>query len=194
MTTIIKEGLDYHDLKGQIEPRVSVDEYAAQMGDDSAIVTLTFIVNSKLAAEDLVSWLEIGYDYVIDASVSDGELEPGKWLVFVEMKRRSNVPNKIVDILKDLETLTDRKVDQYEVIVDNKPHKAEVDSLKQAIILSPLEYEGKKQDQEKDEEEVEKQEGDEELNEMRSIAGLQTKKIYKDIDEEIRKYISGAGL
>lgn len=193
MKQIIKEGLDYHDLKGQIEPRVSVDEYAAQMGDDSAIVTLTFIVNSKLAAEDLVSWLEIGYDYVIDASVSDGELEPGKWLVFVEMKRRSNVPNKIVDILKDLETLTDRKVDQYEVVVDNKPHKAEVDSLKQAIILSPLEYEGKKQNQEKDEE-VENQEGDEELNEMRSIAGLQTKKIYKNIDEEIRKYISGAGL
>lgn len=191
MKQIIKEGLDYHDLKGQIEPKVSVDEYAAQMGDDSAIVTLTFIVNSKLAAEDLVSWLEIGYDYVIDASVSEGELEPGKWLVFVEMKRRSNVPNKIVDILKDLETLTDRKVDQYEVMVDNKPHKADVDSLKQAIILSPLEYDSKKTDQE---DEPESQEGDEELNEMRSIAGLQTKKIYKDIDEEIKKYISNAGL
>lgn len=191
MTTIIKEGLDYHDLKGQIEPRVSVDEYAAQMGDDSAIVTLTFIVNSKLAAEDLVSWLEIGYDYVIDASVSDGELEPGKWLVFVEMKRRSNVPNKIVDILKDLETLTARKVDQYEVVVDNKPHKADVETLKQAIILTPLEYDDKKTEQDK---EVEKQEGDEELNEMRSIAGLETKKIYKNIDEEIKKYISNAGL
>ncbi len=190
MTKIITEGLDYHDLKGQVEPRVSVDEYAAQMGDDSAIVTLAFIVNSKLAAEDLVSWLEIGYDYVIDASVSDGELEPGKWLVFVEMKRRSNVPNKIVDILKDLETLTDMKVDQYEVMVDNKPHKADIDSLKQAIILSPLEYDSKKTDQE----EPKNQEGDEELNEMRSIAGLPAKKLYKDIDEEIKRYISGAGL
>lgn len=192
MTTIITEGLDYHDLKGQIEPRVSIDEYAAQMGDDSAIVTLTFIVNSKLAAEDLVSWLEIGYDYVIDASVSEGELEPGKWLVFVEMKRRSNVPNKIVDILKDLETLTDRKVDEYEIMIDNKLHKADVDSLKQSMILSPLEYDSKKTDQEENEEQ--NKESDKELNEMRSIAGLPAKKLYKDIDEEIKKYINGAGL
>ena len=92
----LNEGLDYHDMKGQIDPIISVDEYTAKMGKDSEIVTLAFVTNSKLSAKDLVSWLEIGYDFVLDASVSEGELEPGKWVVFVEMKRRSNVPEKII--------------------------------------------------------------------------------------------------
>ena len=43
---ILTEGLDYHDMKGQIDPRVSVDEYAAKMGEDSEIVTLTLILKS----------------------------------------------------------------------------------------------------------------------------------------------------
>ena len=83
----LTEGLDYHDMKGQIDPKVSIDEYAAKMGEDSEIVTMTFILKSKGAAKDLVSWLEIGYDFILDASVSEGELEPGKWLVFVEIGR-----------------------------------------------------------------------------------------------------------
>lgn len=176
----LNEGLDYHDMKNMIEPIVSVDEYAARMGDDSEVVTLSFIVKNKAAAEDLVSWLELGYDYILDASVSEGELEPNKWLVFVEMKRRSNVPNKIIEILNDLETLTDLKLKDYEVKVDDHTHDANVDVLKQVIILSPGQYK------------IEKDNADE-LNEMRQIAGLSNKNIH-NIDEEIRKYISNAGL
>lgn len=176
----LNEGLDYHDMKNMIEPIVSVDEYAARMGDDSEVVTLSFIVKNKAAAEDLVSWLELGYDFILDASVSEGELEPNKWLVFVEMKRRSNVPNKIIEILNDLETLTDLKLKDYEVKVDDHTHDANVDVLKQVIILSPGQYK------------IEKDNADE-LNEMRQIAGLSNKNIH-NIDEEIRKYISNAGL
>ena len=176
----LNEGLDYHDMKGQIDPKVSIDEYAAKMGEDSEIVTMTFILKSKEAAKDLVSWLEIGYDYILDASVSDGELEPSKWLVFVEMKRRSNVPEKIVQILKDLETLTDRDVKDYVLKVNDEEYDADSDILKQVVILSPNQYRKEKGE-------------DEELNEMRNIAGLSTKNTY-DIDEEIKKYISNAGL
>lgn len=177
----LNEGLDYHDMKGQIDPKVSVDEYAAKMGEDSEIVTLTFIVKSKEAAKDLVSWLEIGYDYILDASVSDGELEPGKWLVFVEMKRRSNVPEKIIQILKDLKTLTDRDVKDYVLKINDEEYDAEEDMLKQVMILSPNQYKKEKGE-------------DEELNEMRNIAGLKTKNVFDDIDSEIKKYIRLANI
>lgn len=177
----LNEGLDYHDMKGQIDPKVSVDEYAAKMGEDSQIVTLTFILKNKEAAKDLVSWLEIGYDYILDASVSDGEVEPGKWLVFVEMKRRSNVPEKIVQILKDLQTLTDRDVKEYVLKINDEEYDANEDVLKQVIILNPREYEREKGE-------------DEELNEMRQIAGLPNKKVYTDIDMEIKDYMNKAGL
>lgn len=175
----LNEGLDYHDMKGQVEPKLSVDEYAAKMGDDSDIVTLSFVTKSKLAAKDLVSWLEIGYDYILDASVSEGELEPGKWVVFVEMKRRSNIPEKIVQILSDLETLTELDVKDWTVVANDEEYEADADVLKQVLILSPGDYK--------------KSKGDEELNEMRQIAGLDNKNIY-NIDDEIRKYITNAGL
>lgn len=184
MASILKEGLDYHDMIGQLNPTVTVDEYAAKMGEDSNIVTLTFVVSSKLAADDLVNWLELGYDYVLDASVSDGELEPGKWLVFVEMKRRSNIPQKIVQLLEDLQTLTDLSLEDWKVKVNDETYKAEADVLKNHIILSPSDY----KKQESSEEEL-----NDELNEMRTIAGLKTKNQYS-VDDEIKKYISNAGL
>ena len=181
ITMKLTEGLDYQDMKGQVTPKITVDEYAAKMGEDSDIVTLTFLVNSKLAAEDLVAWLEIGYDFILDASVSDGEVKPGKWLVFVEMKRRSNVPEKICTILKDLKTLTDLELKDWTVFVDEHGHDADVEVLKQVMILSPNEYKSQKGEEE------------EGLNEMRKIAGLPNKNVH-DIDEEIRKYITNAGM
>lgn len=174
------EGLDYHDMKGQIVPLVSVDEYAAKMGDDSDIVTLAFILKSQLAAKDLTSWLEIGYDFILDASVSEGELEPGKWLVFAEMKRRSNIPDKIIQILTDLKTLNDLDVEDYKIKVKEKEYKPDTSILKQVIVLSPSEYKIDTEDQI-------------ELNEMRNLAGLDYKNIH-EIDQEIRKYITNAGL
>ena len=180
MNQQLNEGLDYHDMKNMIDPIISVDEYAARMGDDSDVVTLSFIVTSHLAADDLVSWLELGYDFILDASVSEGELEPGKWVVFVEMKRRSNVPNKIIEILKDLETLTDLSLKDWEVKVDDHTHDANLDILKQVIITNPSQYKIEKGNEE-------------ELNEMRQIAGLDNKKVH-EIDDEIRKFITNAGL
>lgn len=176
----LNEGLDYHDLVGQVRSKITVDEYSAKMGEDSAVVTITFIVNSKLAAEDLVSWLEIGYDFVLDASVSEGEIEPGRYLVFVEMNRRSSVPGRIIEILKDLETLTDLPLTDWTVVVNDEEYDADEDTLKQVILLSPHDYRAKK-------------ENEEELNEFRSIAGLATKPIYED-DAYIRSIKSLAGL
>jgi hypothetical protein len=187
MNQIINEGMDYHDMKGQINPVVSIDEYSAKMGDDSDIVTITFITNSKLSAEDLVSWLELGYDFILDASVSEGELSQGKWLVFVEMKRRSNVPDKLMEILSDLETLTDKPIDKYKIKINDKLFDADKNLIKNNMILTPADYNLNNK---------EEKEADEELNDFREIAGLPSKKIYnKDtLDEEIRKYISNAGL
>jgi hypothetical protein len=90
--TILNEGLDHHDLEGQMIPTVTVDEYAAHMGNDSEIVTLAFTIKSEAAGNDLVDWFERGYDFVLDAQVSEGEVKPGQYLVFVEMNRRSSVP------------------------------------------------------------------------------------------------------
>lgn len=180
MKQLLNEGLDYHDMINQIEPKITVDEYAAKMGKDSDIVTLTFVVNSKLAGDDLVGWLERGYDFILDASVSEGEIEPGKYLVFAEMNRRSMVPERIVNILSDLETLTELKLTDWTISVDDETHDADADILKQVMVLSPLEYKKTK-------------EKEEELNEYRELSGLETKKLH--IDDEYTKHLKAlAGM
>lgn len=182
---IINEGLDYQDLVGQLEPTVSVDEYSAKMGKDSDIVTLAFIVNSEAAGNDLVDWFERGYDYVLDASLSDGELKPGKHLVFVELDRRSKVPERICQLLDDLFTLTDLPLEDWTVQIDEQDYNADPTIIKQHITISPHEY--------RESEEME--ESEEELNEMREIAGLPHKDVHvKNVDPELKAFLNIAGL
>lgn len=177
----ITEGLDFHDMEGQIEPTVTVDEYEAKMGEDSDIVTLAFTVKSEEAGNDLVDWFERGYDWVIDSSLSEGEIEVGKYLVFVELNRRSTVPARIIELLKDLKTLTALKTTEWTVQVNGEDYDADENVLKQVIITNPNVY---------------KQENssDKELNEMREIAGIESKPVHQEQDEYIKNIKAMAGM
>ena len=179
--TIIKESLDHMDMVGQIEPKLSIDEYAAKMGPDNEVVTLAFIVRSKLAGDDLVSWLEKGYDFVLDASTSEGELAPGKYIVFVELDRRSKVPQRIIEMISDLETLTDLPVKEWQVKIDDEEYPISDELIREKVILNPNEYKSEKE-----------KEG--ELNEMRVAAGLEPKKLYGAKDALLRDFVTSAGL
>lgn len=179
-TTILTEGLDYLDMENQIIPKITVDEYEAKMGKNSDIVTLTFTVKAESVGNDLVNWLERGYDWILDASVSTGEVEIGKYLVFAELNRRSTVPDRIVELLGDLKSLTGLSIKDWEIYIDNETYDPDPEILSQVIVLNPTKY--------KIEKEKEK-----ELNEMRDIANISPKPIY-DQDEQIRSMKNIAGL
>jgi hypothetical protein len=176
----LKESLDYMDMKDQIDKKITVDEYAAKAGSDKDIVTITFMVHSKLVAKDLVTWFERGYDWVLDASISDGELEPGEWLVFVEIKRRSTSPERICTMLSDLQTLTGLNLDDWIVDVEGTEVAASPDSLAEHMILNPNVYKDRKN-------------SEEDLNEYRTIAGLTTKPLYNE-DKYIKDLKTIAGM
>lgn len=182
MSRQLNEGFDFNDLVGQVDPTVSIDEYSAKMGSDDEIVTLAFTVKGQQASDDLVDWFERGYDWVLDSQVSEGEVTKGKYLVFVEMKRRSTVPERILEIIEDLETLTKLSVEEWTIILDKKEHRAELQVLRNVIISSPLAYR-----QSEEAEEVE-------MNEVRERAGIQPHKIFKEQDSLLRDYIAKAGL
>lgn len=179
MKTVLNEGLDYHDLVKQVLPTLSVDEYAAKMGEDDEIVTLAFTVKSRQVGDDLADWLEKGYDYVLDAQVSDGELEPGKYLVFVEMDRRTSVPKRIIELIDDLYTLTDLKVKDWTIVVKDQEYDADEQQLSQVIVLSPHQY---------------RQNKELGLNEMRELSGMEPKKIFNKKDNSLKDFLSKAGL
>lgn len=179
---LLNESLDYLDMEGMIKPEVSIDEYAAKSGKDKDVVTLSFTANSKLAADDLVTWFERGYTFVLDASVSDGEITPGKYLVFVELKRRSQVPERVCTLLKDLETLTGIKLRDWTLVIENEEYVADEENIKDNLILNPNEYKMDKEEKLA-------------MNEFREMAGIEPKPLYADTqDAEIKNIKAIAGL
>lgn len=179
MSRIINEALDYHDLVNMVVPIITVDKYEAKLGEDDEIVTITFTVKGKQVGDDLVDWLERGYDYILDAQTSEGEVSPGKWLVFVEMDRRTKVPERIVEMIEDMVTLTDLPLKDWTVLVDEEEYDVDVGILKSKLILSPHQY---RQIKETD------------LNEMRELSGLQPKNIFTEKDNLLKDFIAKAGL
>jgi hypothetical protein len=178
--------LDYLDFKDILYNTVTIDEYAARMGEDADIITLTFKISSKLAAEDLVIWFERGYDFVLDASISSGELEPGVWLVFVELERRLKAPERIIKLLEDLYTLTGYELKDWEILLEGDPIKADVKSLKTQMILNPHKY--------RIEKEIDKEDENELLENYKIIAGLNISPKNKKYDEELEHLRSIARL
>lgn len=173
------ENLDYHDLVGQVVPTVSIDEYAAQAGSDDEIITIAFTVKGDQASQDLSDWFERGYDWILDAAVSEGEYTPGRNLVFVEIPRRTTAPARIIELIEDLETLTDISKSEWTIKFDGEDYDADLEQLKSLIILSPHDY---------------RIENEEDLNEMREIAGLPAKNAHGKQDALLRDFISKAGL
>ena len=52
------EGLEHGDLARLIAKRITIDEYKSKIGEDEEIIVITFTVDGKNPAEDLVSFLE----------------------------------------------------------------------------------------------------------------------------------------
>ena len=195
MRKVLVEGLDHLDFENQIIPTVSVDEYEARSGENDEIITFSFIVKGKAIGEDLCDWIIKGYDYINDCEVSEGELMANRFVVFVETNRRSKAPERLLEILEDLETLTGLSVDQWKVKIDGTEYEASLNVLKQNMITIPLEYREQNEDIEDEEEVVDIADiDDSDLNEMRNIAGLPNANVYKEKDSLLKDFIAKAGL
>ena len=95
-----------NDLEYLVSNIFEVDSYASKMGEDKDVVVLSFTVEDKGPAEDLVNFIERGYDFVLDADATPGELKDGKYKVFVEMERNKHVPEHIMEIVDGVGKLT----------------------------------------------------------------------------------------
>ena len=107
------EALSYKDMEGLMKPTIHVDEFSSKMGDDDDIIVVSFFVRDESAAKDLMNWFEKGYDFVLDADRSPGEIKPNRYLVYVEIRRRSTAGANVEILLRDLNTLTEYNLDDW---------------------------------------------------------------------------------
>jgi hypothetical protein len=175
----LNEGLGYKDMEHQVTPTVGIDLYKSKIGRDSDIATLSFTVKSRAVADDLVDWFERGYDWIIDADTSPGEVVDGKYYVFVETNRRTALPARVLELIGDLETLTGLRPKDWELIIDDERYPATEEEISERIALSPHAY---------------REQTETALNEWREIAGVTTVGTYETNDESLRQIQRQAGI
>lgn len=175
---LVFETLEYKDMEGMVKPTIHVDEFASKMGDDDDIIVLSFFVRSNQASTDLASWFEKGYDFVLDADCSPGEIKPGRYLVYIEMRRRSTAGAKVAELIGDLETLTEFSPDEWLMVYNGKEVPFSQETFERLVPLTPKEYRKRKDDS---------------LNEMRRAAGLDHKQIHA-VERDIKTIQAAAGI
>ena len=174
----IFESLEYKDLVGMMKPTIHIDEFSSKMGDDDDVIVISFYLRDQQAAKDLMNWFEKGYDFVLDADRSPGEIKPNRYLVYIEILRRSAAGAKVQDLLRDLETLTEYKLDDWVMHYEGKEQPFSRDEFDQLVPLTPAAYRAKKES---------------DLNEWRQRAGLDTKPIHER-DRLLRQLQNAAGI
>ena len=162
-----------------MKPTVHVDEFSSKMGDDDDIIVISFFVRDPSAAKDLMNWFEKGYDFVIDADKSPGEIKPNRFLVYVELRRRSTAGAHVETLINDLGTLTEFDENDWTMHYRGKEVPFSRDEFDRLVPLSPKAY---------------REKYDEELNEMRIAAGMETKRIYDPKDRDLQAIQSAAGI
>ena len=95
-------GLNHGDLRMTIDEVVEIDRYKAKMGTDEDVVVVNFTAENKDAGQDLVDFLESGYDWILDSAVSPGTNNRGKYMVFVEVERNVDIKDNIGFMLKEV--------------------------------------------------------------------------------------------
>jgi hypothetical protein len=107
------EGLKRNELDHLVDNTIHFDEYNSKMGRDDAVVTASFKVKFREPALDLVSFLESGYDWILDADISSGEVQDGQYIVFLEMQRSPKNYSQIMSMLDDIQNITNIKPDDW---------------------------------------------------------------------------------
>lgn len=136
----LNEELKERDLHNLVDNIFEVDSYASKMGSDKDIVVLSFTVEYLEPAKDLVNFIERGYDFVLDADSSPGELEEGRYKVFVEIERNKRIGEQIIEVLDGVSKLTG--IDKFKFRYHKSFNSIPVDeqSLTETIPKSGDEY------------------------------------------------------
>ncbi len=134
------EGLEQNDLKNTISNKFSIDEFKSKMGDDADIIVVSFVAKDKSPAQDLMNFIEKGYDWVLDGDISAGESSSGEWSVFVELQRAKDAAEQICQLTSDISNLTDIDDWRFKYRKNLKYYDCSEENIRGAVPLTPEAY------------------------------------------------------
>ena len=137
---MINESLRAADLRHFVKKVIEIDAFKSKIGDDEDIVTMSFTVDHEDPAKDLENFIEMGYDFVLDADVSPGELDDGTYKVYVELERSRHVPEQIRELLDGVEKISAIDNFRFRYFKNFKSQDATEENLAAAIPLDKNAY------------------------------------------------------
>ena len=130
---MINESLRPRDLRHFVKKVFEIDSYKSKIGNDSDVVVLSFTVGSEDPAKDLENFIEMGYEFVIDADVSSGETDDGTYKVFVELERGRHVAKQIRELISGVEKIAGLDSMRFRYFKSFKSQEATEENLAAAV-------------------------------------------------------------
>jgi hypothetical protein len=171
----LHEGLEQGDLKRLVHTEMHVDDFKSKLGRDEDVVVISLKVTGKEPAVDIVNFVEKGYEWVIDADVSSGEMDDGDYIVFIECDREPVVAANVMSLMNDLMNLTEQDITEWRVRYRNgREYELTEKNLQDLIPKTPSEYR--------------EQFGHQEIDKLKAAAGVKvtTKAPKNDNTENLR--------
>lgn len=128
------------DLRHFVKKVFEIDSYKSKIGDDENTIVLSFTVDSEDPAKDLENFIEMGYQFVLDADVSPGELDDGTYKVFVEIERGRHAAEQIREILDGVEKLTNEPDMRFRYFKGFKSKEATAENLSAVVPMDKNSY------------------------------------------------------
>jgi hypothetical protein len=104
----IKEGVEYGDLSGLVDSKVSIAEFMPKTGTEEDVIVLGFFVKDEEPAKDLAKFIERGVTPMLDTEVSPNPNDIGMYIVFVEVENE-DLMNTTLSLIHDIRGLTKNK-------------------------------------------------------------------------------------
>jgi len=125
--------LKANDLKNLVKKVFEIDSFKSKIGDDTDIVVLSFSVDTQEAAKDLENFIEMGYNFVLDADVTAGETDDSSYRVYVEIERDRHIGEHISDIVEGVKQLTGLEELRFRYFKSFKSQSATLENLEAAV-------------------------------------------------------------
>ena len=128
------------DLVHLVDNVLEIDSYKSKMGDDKNIITVSFSVRNKQAADDLNEFIEKGYSFVLDSDVTVGEQSDGMYRVFVEIERNRQAAENIFEIMDGVTKLSSVDNFRYRYYKNFKSEELTLENLTNDVPTDPDTY------------------------------------------------------
>lgn len=128
------------DLESLIDPVFEIDAFRSKMGEDRDIVVLSFSIQGKNPAEDLVSFVEKGYKFVLDADMAAVSHGDGDHRVYIELDRDSAITENVMQVMDGIGKLSNIKNFKFRYYKNFKSYDLTAENIESLVPKTPDDY------------------------------------------------------